>query len=309
MPNWAGSCWYYLRYVDPKNTKHLIGKKEEKYFLPVDLYVGGAEHATRHLIYARFWHKFLYDIGVVSSKEPFNKLHSVGLILAEDGRKMSKRWGNVINPDDVVKTYGADTLRIYEMFMGPFSQSIAWKTENMIGGRRFLEKIWRLAERVDKKMIPDQKLESLINETIKKVSEDIENFNFNTAISAMMIFVNKLEKIEKIPQRIYENLLLILSPFAPHITDEVYSLLGHKNFIYLQKWPKCELSKIKKDNISLVLQVNGKTRGIVNVEPNTKEEDARELALNNESVKRNLEGKNIVKIIYIKDKIVNIVAN
>ncbi|HBM46060.1 MAG: Leucine-tRNA ligase [Parcubacteria group bacterium GW2011_GWF2_38_76] len=308
MPQWAGSCWYYLRYVDPKNKKEIVGKKAEKYFMPVDVYVGGAEHATRHLIYARFWHKFLYDIGVVSHIEPFTTLHSVGLILAEDGRKMSKRWGNVINPDDVVATYGADTLRIYEMFMGPFSQAIAWKSDNMIGGRRFLEKVWRLQFKIDKKIKADEKLESRLHETIKKVSEDIESFGFNTAISTMMIFVNELEGVEKIPQKVYESLLLLLSPFAPHMTDEIWHILGNKKFIYVSAWPKLDTTKIKKSEINLTLQVNGKVRDNVMVSAHITEDEAKKIAVENEIVKRNLEGKEIKKIIYVKGRLVNIVA-
>lgn len=307
MPQWAGSCWYFLRYADPKNKKNFIGHKEEKYWTPVDLYVGGAEHATRHLIYARFWHKFLFDIGVVSREEPFMRLFSVGLITAEDGKKMSKRWGNVVNPDDMVRLYGADTLRIYEMFMGPFSQTIAWKTDNMIGSRRFVEKVWRMQFKAVKK-VENKKLESRLQETAKKVSEDIENFSFNTAISAMMIFVNELESAQEIPKDIYERFLLILSPFAPHVTDEIWHKLGHKNFIYSQKWPKFDPGKLIKKEFKLIIQVNGKVRETITAEPGIDEAKAKAIALSCENVKRNLEGKEIKKIIYIKDRLLNIVA-
>lgn len=308
MPQWAGSCWYYLRYIDPKNKKELVGNKAEKYFSPVDVYVGGAEHATRHLIYARFWHKFLYDIGAVSHDEPFMKLHSVGLIMAEDGKKMSKRWGNVINPDDIVATYGADTLRVYEMFMGPFNQAIAWKTDNMIGSRRFIERVWRLQFKADKKLKPSEKTESDLHELINKVSADIESFSFNTAISAMMIFVNEIDKEDKISQKVYESLLLLLSPLAPHVTDEIWHAIGNKKFIYKEAWPKFDASKIKKSEINLTLQVNGKVRDNIMVSVDIAEEDAKKIALANDAVKRNVEGKEIKKVIYVKGRLVNIVA-
>ncbi|HRY62871.1 MAG TPA: class I tRNA ligase family protein, partial [Candidatus Paceibacterota bacterium] len=288
--------------------KELIGNKAEKYFMPVDVYVGGAEHATRHLIYARFWHKFLYDMGVVSHDEPFMKLHSVGLIMAEDGKKMSKRWGNVINPDDVVAIYGADTLRVYEMFMGPFNQAIAWKTDNMIGSRRFLERVWRLQAKVSKKEKVSEEMESNIQELIKKVSGDIDSFSFNTAISAMMIFINSLDEHATIPQSAYERLVLLLSPFAPHMTEEIWHLLGHKKFIYKEEWPKFDASKIKKSKINLTLQVNGKVRDNVMVSADISEEDVKKIALENDAVKRNIEGKEIKKVIYVKGRLVNIVA-
>lgn len=312
MPNWAGSCWYYLRFIDPKNKKELIGKKEGKNWMPVDMYVGGAEHATRHLIYARFWHKFLYDIGVVSHDEPFSKLHSVGLVLAGDGRKMSKRWGNVINPDEMVKTYGADTFRLYEMFMGPFDQAAAWKTENMIGARRFVEKIWRMQFKTAKKPFIEEKelekLESSLHETIKKVSEDIDNFGFNTAISAMMIFSNDLEKFEVIPQKIYEDFVLLLSPFAPHITDEIWHNLGHKKFIYSENWPKFDPAKIKKAEYKLIVQINGKVRDGMVADIGIDEAKAKELALKSPMVNKHLEGKEIKKTIFVKDRLINFVV-
>lgn len=308
MPNWAGSSWYYLRYIDPKNKKEIVGKNVEKYWSPVDMYVGGAEHATRHLIYARFWHKFLYDIGAVTHDEPFMNLKSVGLIMAEDGRKMSKRWGNVINPDDVVATYGADTLRVYEMFMGPFNQAIAWKTDNMIGSRRFIEKVWRLQYKVDQKLKPSEKIESDLHELINKVSTDIDSFSFNTAISSMMIFVNELDKEEKISKKIYEGLLLLLSPFAPHVTDEIWHAIGNKKFIYKEAWPKFDPNKIKKSEFNLTLQVNGKVRDNITVPIDISEEDANKLALANDNVKRNIEGKEVKKVIYVKGRLVNIVA-
>ncbi|MEI6296178.1 MAG: leucine--tRNA ligase [bacterium] len=307
MPQWAGSCWYYLRYVDPKNKKALVDKKEEKYFMPVDMYVGGAEHATRHLIYARFWHKFLFDIGAVSYGEPFMNLHSVGLILAEDGKKMSKRWGNVVNPDDMVKTYGADTLRMYEMFMGPFNQAIAWKTDNMIGCRRFIEKIWRIQFKVNKNATIDEELESLLNETIKKVSDSIENFSFNTAISSMMIFSNELDSREFVSRKTYEQILLLLAPFAPHVTDEIWNNLGNKKLIYKSIWPKFDPAKIIKNNFNLVLQINGKVRSTISVPVGITESEAQKIALENEAIKKYTTGAVIKKVIYVKDRLVNIV--
>ena len=226
MPQWAGSSWYYLRFMDPHNDQALVGKDKEKYWAPVDVYVGGAEHVTRHLIYARFWHKFLYDIGAVSTNEPFLRRKGVGLVLGEGGVKMSKRLGNVINPDDIVETFGADSLRVYEMFMGPFGNAIAWSTDNLIGARRFIERVWRLQERI----VPDATLSSdaarVLHETIKKVGEDIEKFAFNTAISQMMICLNALEKETSISPETFRALLLILAPFAPHMTEELWEALG-----------------------------------------------------------------------------------
>ncbi|NTV41586.1 MAG: class I tRNA ligase family protein, partial [Candidatus Moranbacteria bacterium] len=275
MPQWAGSSWYYLRYIDPKNENRLVGEKEEKRWMPVDLYVGGAEHATRHLLYARFWHKFLFDIGVVTTSEPFKKLMHVGLILAEDGRKMSKRWNNVINPDEVIGHFGADSMRLYEMFMGPFSQSIAWSTNGVVGTRKFLEKVWKLSAqinteegRINTETQNNKKIQTLLHKTIKKVSGDIENFRFNTAISQLMILVNALEKEyaktattkAHMRKEDYEKLLLILSPFAPHIAEELWQRLGNEQSIFLQKWPVADEKYLKDEEIEMVIQVNGKIR-------------------------------------------------
>ncbi|HMB65673.1 MAG TPA: leucine--tRNA ligase, partial [Patescibacteria group bacterium] len=257
MPQWAGSSWYYLRYIDPHNDRALVDKDKEEYWSPVDFYVGGAEHATRHLIYARFWHKFLYDIGVVNHEEPFTRLQHVGIILAEDGRKMSKRWGNVINPDDIVEQYGADSMRVYEMFMGPFSQSIAWSTNGLVGARKFLDKVWSLSEKVDSGNEDDKEVISLLHKTIKKVGEDIEDFKLNTAVSAMMIFVNKLNENEvgSVSRGTYESLLKILSPFAPHLTEEIWENLGNKDSIFRQNWPQHDPELAKDETVELVIQV------------------------------------------------------
>ncbi len=315
MPQWAGSSWYHLRYIDPKNDKELVGKEKEKKWMPVDLYVGGAEHATRHLLYARFWHKFLYDIGSVSTKEPFEKLVHVGLIQGEDGRKMSKRWGNVINPDDVISEFGADSIRLYEMFMGPFTQNIAWSTKGVVGMRRFLEKVYRLKSKIQnpniktnpKSKIQNYKLDTVLHKTIKKVTEDIENFRFNTAISAMMILVNEMEKEEKISSTSYELLILLLSPFAPHIAEELWEKLGNKKSIFLEKWPEYDPKLIRDEQISLVIQINGKVRDQVEVAAGVKEEEVKKLALAQDKIVKYIDGKNIRKIIFVPDRLINFV--
>jgi leucyl-tRNA synthetase len=264
MPQWAGSCWYYLRYLDPKNDQALVSPELEKYWSPVDFYVGGAEHATRHLIYARFWHKFLFDIGIVSSEEPFTKLQHVGLIMGEDGRKMSKRWGNVINPDMIVAEHGADAMRVYEMFMGPFDQAGSWNTNGLIGARKFLEKIYNLGEVNEFQEVKEVK--ALIHKTIKKVGRDIENFAFNTAISAMMILVNEIvehkSKLGSLPlsKDDFFKLLQILAPFAPHMSEELAAKLGYSTSIFKTTWPVYDEELIKDEIINLVVQINGKLR-------------------------------------------------
>ncbi len=308
MPQWAGSCWYYLRYEDPKNDNALVDKQKEKYWSPVDVYVGGAEHATRHLIYARFWHKFLYDIGVVSYKEPFLRLQHVGLINAEDGRKMSKRWGNVINPDDIVKTYGADTLRVYEMFMGPFDQGVSWSTKSIIGARRFLEKVWKLSFKVKKDNKKNESLQALLHKTIKKVSEDIESFDFNTAISQLMILANQMEKEEFVGKDDFKTFILLLSPFAPHIADELWEMQGLSGLVYEQKWPEYDQSLIKEQSINFVIQVNGKVRDVIKTNPDISEREALELAQKSEKVKKWIEKKGIKKIIFVKGRLINIIV-
>jgi leucyl-tRNA synthetase len=312
MPQWAGSCWYYLRYIDPKNDKTLVDKKLEKYWSPVDFYVGGAEHATRHLIYARFWHKFLFDIGAVSYEEPFTKLKHVGLIMGPDGRKMSKRWGNVINPDDIVTEQGADALRVYEMFMGPFDQACNWNNNGLIGTRKFLEKIFNLGELTEFKEVKE--IKSLLHKTIKKVGEDIEGFYFNTAISALMILVNEIvdtkNKISALPlsKEDFFKLLQILSPFAPHISEELAEKLGYKDSIFTTTWPKYDPALIKDERVNLVIQVNGKLRATLNVDCEISEAEAIALAKGEELVKKWLEGKEIVKTIFVSGKLLNIVV-
>jgi leucyl-tRNA synthetase len=326
MPQWAGSSWYYLRYEDPHNDKALVDIDKEKYWSPIDFYVGGAEHATRHLIYARFWHKFLFDIGVVNYDEPFKRLQHVGLILAEDGRKMSKRWGNVINPDDIVAKFGADALRIYEMFMGPFSQPCAWNTNGLIGARRFLEKVYKIAQHIThnaQHITHNKEVEKLLHKTIKKVSEDIEQFKFNTAISQMMIFINEIEKTNyELRITNYELFIKILSPFAPFLAEEIWSSFAlassyaknsadksekYNESIFKQKWPDYNPELAKDETIELVIQVNGKVRDNIEVSAEIGEDEAKDLAVKSEKVKKWIDGKEIVKIIFVKGKLVNIV--
>lgn len=312
MPQWAGSCWYYLRYIDPHNDKALIDKKKEKYWSPVDFYVGGAEHATRHLIYARFWHKFLFDIGVVNYDEPFTKLKHVGLIMGEDARKMSKRWGNVVNPDDIVSQYGADSLRLYEMFMGPFEQSCTWSSKGLNGVYKFLEKIISLSS-FKGELSEDKVIKSLLHKTIKKVSEDIPAFRFNTAVSAMMILVNEIvayqKKEAKTPLKNSDIAMLIqiLAPFAPHISEEIWANLGNKDSVFLSKWPSYDETLIKDETISLVVQVNGKLRGTLNVPFDIEEDEAFSMIEEEPSIFKWLEGKEVIKKIFVKGKLINIV--
>ena len=331
MPQWAGSSWYYLRYIDPKNSKVLVDKKKEKYWSPVDLYVGGTEHATRHLIYARFWHKFLFDIGVVSNKEPFIQLKNQGMILGSDNRKMSKRWGNVVNPDEVVKNVGADSLRVYEMFMGPFEQEIAWSTDNMVGSRRFLDKVWKLKDKISTAPNPslskegrklfhlppsdegglrevDNRFETLLHKTIKKVTEDILNFNFNTAISAFMILVNLAEK-EGISKNDYEVILKLLAPFAPHITEELWANLGHKKSIHLESWPKYDEKKIISKKILIVVQINGKVRGSFDMPAGSIQEEVEKVALAQKDISKWLLGKEIKKKMFLKGRILSLLVD
>jgi leucyl-tRNA synthetase len=308
MPQWAGSSWYYIRYEDPKNKKALVDKQKEKYWSPIDMYVGGAEHATRHLIYARFWHKFLYDIDVVNYKEPFTRLQNVGLILAEDGRKMSKRYGNVVNPDDVVNQFGADTLRIYEMFMGPFNQSVAWSTNSIVGSRRFIERVWKLQSKVVPKAPFDASLESLIHKTIKKVSADIESFAFNTGVSSLMILLNAFEKKEQVAKSYYGHFIKLLAPFAPHITDEIWQgSLGNKGSVHIAPWDTANEAKIKADVATIVVQVNGKVRGEFEAEQAIGKDEAETKAKALPDVIKWISGKGIKKVIFVPGKLINFV--
>jgi len=321
MPNWAGSSWYFLRYIDPHNDKEFAGKEKLKYWMPIDWYNGGMEHTTLHLLYSRFWNKFLFDIGLVPTSEPYKKRTSHGLILAKGGEKMSKSKGNVVNPDEIVKTYGADTLRMYEMFMGPFDQAIAWGEENIIGVRRFLERVWRLGLKIEvrsrnyeekkaknsKFEILNSKFDSLLHKTIKKVSGDIEEMSFNTAVSAMMIIVNEMEKLEKINQTDFEIFLKILSPFAPHIAEELWHSLGHKTLIVLEKWPEVNQSKMKETETTIAVQVNSKVRAECTVTIDSTKEEVIVQAKNLPVVEKWLSGKEVKKVIYVPNKLINFV--
>jgi len=306
MPGWAGSSWYFLRYMDPQNSKNFVSKKAVNYWKDVDVYVGGQEHATGHLLYSRFWNNFLYDMGYISNKEPFKKLKNQGMILGSDSRKMSKRWGNVVNPDDIVKNYGADTLRVYEMFMGPFEQSLPWSTESIIGSRRFIDRVYRLQERItDKKS--SKEVEKVLHKTIKKVSEDIETFSFNTAISSMMIFMNEIEKSE-INKNDFKMFLQILAPFASHITEELWSDLGEKSSIHKSKWPKYNPNKIIDDEIKIAVQVNGKVRAEITLSKDLSEDEVKAKVLKEKSLIPWIENKEIKRIIYVPGRILNIVT-
>ena len=311
MPNWAGSNWYYLRYCDPKNDKKLASPKLLQYWMPVDWYNGGMEHTTLHLLYSRFVYKFLWDIGVVPKvigPEPYKKRTSHGMILGGGGVKMSKSKGNVINPDDVIKEYGADTLRVYEMFMGPFEEAIAWDSKGVKGARRFLDKVWKLKRKVNKGLrIRNQELKRLVHKTIKKVSEDIENLKFNTAVSSLMILVNEMEKQEKVSLKYYSLFLILLSPFAPHLSEEIWSELGRKRSIFLQKWPKYDPKLIKEETFTLVIQINGKVRAKIETDINISGEKAKKLALSQQKIKNWIGRNKIKKTIFIKNKLINIV--
>jgi leucyl-tRNA synthetase len=309
MPQWAGSSWYYLRFMDPHNDQALVGKDKEKYWAPVDVYVGGAEHVTRHLIYARFWHKFLYDIGVVSTSEPFKRRRGVGLVLGEGGVKMSKRLGNVINPDDIVDTFGADSLRVYEMFMGPFGNAIAWSTDNLVGARRFIERVWRLQERIAPEATLLSDAERALHEAIKKVGEDIEKFAFNTAISQMMICLNALEKESNISPETFRTLLLILAPFAPHMTEELWSTLGEQGSIHVESWPAYDALKLTADSVTIAIQINGKLRSTMIIPATFSDDEVKDLGQKDPGVTKWLEGKNITRMVYVPKKILNIIIS
>jgi len=312
MPNWAGSNWYYLRYCDPKNDKKLAGDNLLKKWMPVDWYNGGMEHTTLHLLYSRFIYKFLWDIGAVPKSvgpEPYKKRTSHGIILGGGGIKMSKSRGNVVNPDEVIKNYGADTLRIYEMFMGPFEQMIPWDTKGVKGARRFLEKTWWLKEKTNNsKQITDNKeLECLIHKTIKKVGDDIESLKFNTAVSALMILANELDKQEEISLVHYLLFLTLLSPFAPHITEELWERAGLKGFCCQQKWPKYDEKLIKQETINLIVQINGKVRDKIEIKAGISEEGVKDIVLKSKKMIKWIENKEIKKIIFVPDKLINFV--
>ena len=350
MPQWGGSCWYYLRYLDPKNNDKFVSKEAENYWMPVDLYIGGAEHAVLHLLYARFWHKVLYDLGLVSTKEPFQRLVNQGMITSfayqrknktlvpvdeveqkEDGNwyekatgekleqvvaKMSKSLKNVVNPDDEIRSYGADSVRMYEMFMGPLTMSKPWATQGLVGIHRFLEKVWALSEKplsdIDiNGKLEDKKLVSLrktFTQTVKKVGDDTSSLNFNTAISQMMIFVNELSKFDSIPTAIWTDFVKILSPYAPHLGEELWEKLGNKKSIAYETWPTYNEEFLKDDTKEIVVMVNGKLRDKFEAAPGSGDETLKTMAFDREGVKKHTDGKEVVKVIVVKDKLVNIVV-
>ena len=316
MPQWAGSCWYYLRYLDPENNQQGWDAEKDKYWMPVDLYIGGAEHAVLHLLYARFWHKLLYDLGYVSTKEPFKKLVNQGMILGEDGQKMSKSRGNVINPDKVVADYGADSMRLYEMFMGPLESIKPWSMQGVEGVHRFLQRTWRMVVDEDtgelceqvKQADADEDTLRLLNQTIKKVGDDIENFGFNTAISAMMIFINHLIKQPVRPKSAVEKFILILAPFAPHIAEELWQKLGHNDGLAYEPWPKYDKELIKEKEIELAVQVNGRIKDRIVIAADADEEQIKSEALSSTKVIAAMAGKQAKKIIVVKPRIVSIIT-
>lgn len=309
MPQWAGSCWYYLRYIDPHNNNEIADKKLSDHWLPVDLYIGGAEHAVLHLLYARFWHKFLYDLGVVSSKEPFQKLFHQGMILGPNGVKMSKSRGNVINPDEIVENFGADTLRVYEMFMGPLDASKPWSTTGVEGSRRWLERVYRLFAESNKLTDEnDGSLDYIYHATVKKVTGDFESLSFNTSISQMMIFVNEAYKAKTVYKPYAEGIIKMLSCIAPHIGEEMWNKLGHASTLAYEPWPVYDESKLVVDEVEMAVQVNGKLRGKITVNKDEDQETVKVAALALDNVKIHTEGKDIKKIIVVTNKIVNIVV-
>jgi leucyl-tRNA synthetase len=318
MPQWAGSCWYYLRYIDPDNDEIFCDLDKEKYWMPVDLYIGGSEHAVLHLLYARFWHKLLFDLGYVSGNEPFMRLFNQGMILGEDGVKMSKSRGNVINPDDVIKEFGADSMRLFEMFMGPLEATKPWSTEGIAGMNRFLNRVWRLVfdDRTGEFKntltddAPDTAQLKLLHRTIKKITHDIDDgdMKFNTSIAQLMIFVNEIYKFETVSKSVLKNFILLLSPFAPHISEELWQRLGNSESIIYQNWPEYDEELAKEDLLTVAFSVNGKVRAKVEIERDTEEELLKQKALENEVIQRHIEGKDLIKIIVVKNKMVNVVV-
>ena len=349
MPQWAGSCWYYLRYIDPNNDTAPFSAANEKYWMPVDFYIGGAEHAVLHLLYARFWHKVLYDIGLVHTKEPFKKLFNQGMILglsykdargalvpndqviAKDGKyfsketgeelsqipaKMSKSLKNVVNPDDIIRDFGADSLRLYEMFMGPLDQVKPWDTQGVQGVNRFLAKCWRLIVAQNENVLQDNirdiacdaETETLMHQTIRKLGEDIESLNFNTGISQMMVYVNHLSRLKEVPKAAAEALVLVLAPYAPHIAEELWSILGHSDCIANAQWPEFDAQKCEVARIKMAVQVVGKTRGTIEIDRNASDDDIVKAAQAIPAVAKQLDGKTIVKTIIVPGRILNFIA-
>ena len=314
MPQWAGSSWYWLRYTDPHNDKEFASKEALDYWSPVDLYVGGAEHAVLHLLYARFWHKVLYDLGLVPTKEPFMKLVNQGMILGSNHEKMSKSKGNVVNPDDIVDQYGADTLRLYEMFMGPLEESVPWDEKGLHGANKWVQRVWRLLmddnnhlrDRIS--TFNDGKLTKVYNQTVKKVTEDYERMHFNTAISQLMVFVNEAYKVDDLPVEYMKGFIKMIAPIMPHMAEELWSQFGESDTITYQPWPTYDPKALVEDEIEMIVQVNGKVRAKIKMAKDTDRDEAQQLALANEHVKKFTDGKDIKKVIVVPNKIVNIVA-
>lgn len=314
MPQWAGSSWYWLRYTDPHNNEEFASKEALDYWSPVDLYVGGAEHAVLHLLYARFWHKVLYDLGLVPTKEPFMKLVNQGMILGSNHEKMSKSKGNVVNPDDIVDQYGADTLRLYEMFMGPLEESVPWDEKGLHGANKWVQRVWRLLmddnnhlrDRVS--TFNDGKLTKVYNQTVKKVTEDYERMHFNTAISQLMVFVNEAYKVDDLPVEYMKGFVKMIAPIMPHMAEELWSQFGESDTITYQPWPTYDPKALVEDEVEMIVQVNGKVRAKIKMAKDTDRDEAQQLALANEHVKKFTDGKDIKKVIVVPNKIVNIVA-
>ena len=316
MPQWAGSCWYFLRFTDPNNTNEAWSKEKENYWMPVDLYIGGQEHAVLHLLYSRFWHHVLYDLGLVSTKEPFKKLYNQGMILGDDGTKMSKSRGNVINPEEIMDEYGSDSMRLYEMFMGPLNKSKPWSTKGLQGCYRFVNKLWSIIVdengNLSSKIVDideeDKDTLFLHHQTIKKLGEDIENLHFNTAVSQLMIYCNHLQKCSTVSKKLIEELVIILSPFVPHLSEEFWSLLGHSETITYQPWPQFDEGLIQLDEVTIAVQVNGKLRANINIAKDSDEKDVISEAMSLENVEKFTSEGNVVKTIYVPNRLLNFVV-
>ena len=316
MPQWAGSCWYFLRFTDPNNTNEAWSKEKENYWMPVDLYIGGQEHAVLHLLYSRFWHHVLYDLDLVSTKEPFQKLYNQGMILGDDGTKMSKSRGNVINPEEIMDEYGSDSMRLYEMFMGPLNKSKPWSTKGLQGCYRFVNKLWsiivdengNLSSKIVDSDEKDKDTLFLHHQTIKKLGEDIENLHFNTAVSQLMIYCNHLQKCSTVSKKLVEELVIILSPFVPHLSEEFWSLLGHSETITYQPWPQFDEDLIQLDEVTIAVQVNGKLRANINIAKDSDEKDIISEAMSLENVEKFTSEGNVVKTIYVPNRLLNFVV-
>ena len=316
MPQWAGSCWYYLRFTDPNNHDTSWAKDKEKYWMPVDLYIGGQEHAVLHLLYARFWHHVLHDLGLVSTKEPFKKLYNQGMILGDDGTKMSKSRGNVVNPDDIINEYGADSMRLYEMFMGPLNKSKPWNTKGLQGCYRFIKKLWgiivdeegNLSSKITEDVTPDKETLHLHHATVKKVGDDIEYLHFNTAVSQLMIYCNHLQKCEKISKDLITDLVKVAAPFIPHLSEEFWSLLGNKNTLAYEEWPGYDEALTQSDEVTIAVQINGKLRANIALAKDSDEKTAVDTALSVEKVSNYTSAGSIVKTIYVPNRLLNFVV-